>query len=115
VNITVCPSKKAVVGLAANVASGDKNNTDHKLNTYNLLFAKPAYGLAIPVGSTNILSLYPYIKINAVQKLNVLAQVFFLARYSDQDGTYSPGMIENRPGPELSFNTTKRIWEYFIS
>lgn len=108
VNLMAFPSKKTIIGLAANVASGDKSNDDHKLNTYNLLFAKPAYGLAIPVGSTNILSLYPYIKINPLQKLNVLAQVFFLARYSDQDGTYSPGMIQNRPRPELSFNTAER-------
>lgn len=107
-NLTVFPSKKAIAGLAANMASGDKNNVDHKLNTYNLMFAKPAYGLAIPVGSTNMLSIYPYIKINPVQKLNVLVQVFFLARYSNQDGTYSPGMTENRPRPELSFNTTEK-------
>ena len=113
VNLMVYPSQKGIVGLAVNAASGDKNSTDHTLNTYNLLFAKPAYGLAIPVGSTNILSLYPYVKINPVQKLNFMAQVFFLARYSNQDGTYSPGMIQNRPRPNLSFNTTKKFLGIF--
>jgi len=107
-NVTVFPSKNGNVGLAVNTASGDKNNTDERLNTYNLLFAKPAYGLAIPIGSTNIVSIYPYIKINPVQKMNLLAQVFFLARYSDQDGTYSPGMIENRPNPEMAFSSGKK-------
>lgn len=113
VNLLVYPSKKGIVGLAVNAASGDKNSSDHTLNTYNLLFAKPAYGLAIPVGSTNMLSLYPYVKINPVQKLNLMAQVFFLARYSNQDGTYSPGMIQNRPGPDFSLNTTKNFLGIF--
>lgn len=107
-NVTMFPSRKVIAGLAANTASGDKNSADHTLSTYNLLFAKPAYGLAIPIGSTNIVSIYPYVKINAVQKLNILAQVFFLARYSDQDGTYSPGMIENRPKPEMIFSSGRR-------
>lgn len=115
VNVSVFPSKNGVVGVAANAASGDKNSTDNKLNTYNLLFAKPAYGLAIPIGSTNIMSIYPYIKINPVQKLNMLAQVFFLARYSAQDGTYSPAMAENRPKPEILFSTTKKsLGKFYI-
>jgi len=79
------------------------------LNTYNLLYAKPAYGLVAPIGATNILSLSPYLKINPIQKLNVLAQVFFLSRNSNQDGTYSPGMIQNRPKPSTLFVSDKKI------
>lgn len=108
VNIMVLPGKKGIIGFAANLASGDKNSTDNKLNTYNLLYAKPAYGLAIPIGATNIISLNPYIKIYPVQKLNILAQVFFLARNSNQDGTYSPGMIQNRPRPDLLLTSIKK-------
>lgn len=115
INVTVLPAKKGIVGLAANIASGDKSSTDNRLNTYNLLFAKPAYGLAVPIGSTNIVSVYPYIKINPVPKLNMLAQVFFLARNSSQDGTYSPGMLENRPKPEILFSTTKKsLGKFYI-
>jgi hypothetical protein len=113
VNLTVVPSKKGVIGFAANVASGDKNSSDTKLNTYNLLYAKPAYGLAVPIGATNIISLYPYIKINPVQKLNVLAQVFFMSRNSNQDGTYSPGMIENRPKSNALFSSDKKTLGQF--
>jgi hypothetical protein len=113
VNLTVLPSKKGVIGFVANVASGDKNSNDTKLNTYNLLYAKPAYGLAVPIGATNIISLYPYIKINPIQKLNVLAQVFFMARNSHQDGTYSPGMIENRPRPNALFSSDKKTLGQF--
>lgn len=113
VNVTVSSSKKAMIGITATAASGDKSSADHKLNTYNLLFAKPAYGLAIPMGSTNILGLSPYLKINPVQKLNLLAQVFFLSRYSDQDGTYSPSMIENRPKPEMVFMSEEKFLGVF--
>jgi len=111
----VLPGKKCIVGFAANVTSGDKNRNDNKLNTYNLLYAKPAYGLAVPIGASNIISLNPYIKINPVQKLNVLAEMFILARNSDQDGTYSPGMVQNRPRPALDFNTNKKtLGEFYV-
>jgi len=108
VNLTLFPSKKGVLGFAANIASGDKDSNDNKLNTYNLLYAKPAYGLVAPIGATNMLSLSPYLKINPAQKLNVLAQVFFLSRNSNQDGTYSPGMIQNRPRPTALFASDKK-------
>lgn len=115
VNLIVLPNKKAIIGFAANLVSGDKNNSDKKLNTYNLLYAKPAYGLAAPIGSTNIISLNPYIKANAFQKLNILAQVFFLARNSNMDGTYSPGMIQNRPGPDFLFVSKKKdLGEFYV-
>lgn len=113
-NVLVLTSKKGIVGFAANVASGDKNSTDKKVNTYNLLFAKPAYGLAIPIGSTNMLSLSPYIKINPVPKLNVLTQVFFLSRNSSHDGTYSPGMIQNRPKPGLYYSSEKTLGTFYL-
>lgn len=115
VNVTVLPSKKGIIGFAANLASGDKDSTDGKLNTYNLLYAKPAYGLAAPIGATNMFSLYPYIKINPIQKLNIVAQAFFLARNSAQDGTYSPGMIQNRPKPNSLFESNKKtLGQYYV-
>ena len=114
VNIMLVPENKGTIGFAANAASGDKNNEDKKLNTYNLLFAKPAYSLAIPIGSTNLLSLSPYIKINPVKKLNVLAQVFLLSRNNNQDGTYSPGMVQNRPKPQLYFSPEKTLGTFYL-
>lgn len=115
VNVTVLLSRKGIIGFAANLASGDQDSTDKKLNTYNLLYAKPAYGLAAPIGATNILSLNPYLKVNPVQKLNLLAQAFFLARNSVQDGTYSPGMIQNRPAPGSLFNSDKKVFgQYYV-
>lgn len=114
-NLLVIPSKKGIMGISANAASGDENSLDNKLNTYNLLFAKPAYGLAIPVGSTNMISFFPYIKINPIQKLNILAEVFFLQRNSNQDGTYSPLMSENRPRPNLLYSTKEnKLGELYV-
>ncbi|RYG53550.1 MAG: hypothetical protein EOO01_04055 [Chitinophagaceae bacterium] len=115
VNVTVLPEVKGIMGFAATIASGDKDNTDDKLNTYNLLYAKPAYGLAAPIGATNVLSLYPYFRINPVKKLNILAEVFFLSRNSSQDGTYSPGMTQNRPRPNGLYNTDKKsLGEFYV-
>ncbi|MFV5703307.1 alginate export family protein [Flavobacterium sp. XS2P12] len=114
-NFLILPSKKGIIGFVANGASGDKNSSDTKLNTYNLLYAKPAYGLAAPIGATNIISFCPYIKINPVQKLNILAQVFFMARNSDQDGTYSPGMIQNRPKTSMLFSSDKKnLGQFYV-
>jgi hypothetical protein len=107
-NITLLSKNKGIIGFATNFASGDNNRSDNKLNTYNSMYAKPAFGLAIPLGATNIVSLAPYFRINLIHKLNILAQVFFLARSSSQDGTYSPAMIQNRPRPDLLFGSIKR-------
>ena len=115
INMMIIPGKKGIIGFVANAASGDRNNTDNQLNTYNLLYAKPAYGLAVPIGASNIINLNPYVKINPVKKLNVLAEVFFLERNSDRDGTYSPGMLENRPKPMQVYSSTqKTLGELYV-
>lgn len=108
INILLLPDTKGLLGFMANSASGDRNSEDKKLNTYNLLFARPAYGLAVPFGASNMISLSPYLKINPLQKLSLLAQVFFLRRNSNQDGTYSPGMIENRPRKDILFRSGEK-------
>jgi Alginate export len=97
-----------VIGAGGNYISGDKNKTDNKLNTYNLIFSKPSYGLAAPIGSSNIENFNPYIKIRPIKKLNVYAGVYFLQRQSNQDGTYSPGMAQVRPTPNNLFASTKK-------
>jgi hypothetical protein len=97
-----------IFGIGGNYISGDKNKTDNTLNTYNLIFSKPSYGLAAPIGSSNIVNVNPYIKINPVKKLNVYAGVYFINRQSNQDGTYSPGMAQVRPTPANLFTSGKK-------
>lgn len=88
-----CLFKKAVVGVAGNYISGDRNSKDRKLNTYNLFFSKPQYGLAAPIGATNIATINPYMKMQPTSKLNIYTGINFLWRQSEQDGIYSPGAI----------------------
>jgi Alginate export len=97
-----------IAGISANYISGDKNNADNQLNTYNLLFSKPSYGLAAPIGSSNIININPYFKINPVKKLSVYAGVYWMQRQSSQDGTYSPGMAQVRPLPSNLFTSSKK-------
>jgi Alginate export len=102
------PNKNLIIGLGANYFSGDKNATDNRLNTFNLIFSKPSYGLAAPIGSSNIVNINPYLKINPVKKMFIYAGVYFLQRQSNQDGTYSPGMAQVRPTPVSSFASTEK-------
>lgn len=97
-NISV--KKNIVFGLAGNYLTGDKNFHDKKLNTYNLLYSKPQYGLTAPIGATNMITANPYIKISPIRNYNLYVGTTLLWRQSAQDGTYNPGGVEVRPGPE---------------
>ncbi len=88
--------------------SGDKNKDDNQLNTYNLLFSKPQYGLTAPIGATNLVNINPYSKFNPTKKSNIYASSYFMWRQSNQDGTYSPAAVEVRPGQEMFFSTKKK-------
>ena len=107
-NYKIIPKLHLIVGLGANYISGDKNKNDSQLNTYNLIFSKPQYGLAAPIGSSNIININPYLKVMPIKKLSVYAGVYFMQRQSNQDGTYSPGMAEVRPTPTNLFTSTAR-------
>jgi hypothetical protein len=96
------------IGLAGNYISGDKNRTDNELNTYNLIFSKPSYGLAAPIGSSNIENLNPYVRISPVKKLNLQFGVYLMQRQSIEDGTYSPGMAQTRPNREKLYLSQSR-------
>lgn len=115
VNYAFLEKEKLKIGVSYNRASGDKNNTDNKLNTYNLLYAKPAFGQAIPIGSTNLVSIFPYVKTNPLPNLSLLGQVFFIARESSFDGIYSPGMVQNRPKPnQLFISKEKTLGTFYV-
>jgi Alginate export len=108
VNYKVETKYNTTFGLGANYISGDKNKADNQLNTYNLIYSKPSYGLAAPIGSSNIVNLNPYIRINPIKKLSIYAGVYFLSRQSNQDGTYSPGMAQVRPTPNKLFASSNK-------
>ncbi|MBC7887011.1 MAG: alginate export family protein [Ferruginibacter sp.] len=96
-NYKLSPKNNFVIGIGCGYITGDKDRADNKLNTYNPLFSKPQYGLAAPIGSANIETFNPYIRISPVKKATVFASVFFIKRQSNQDGTYTPGGEQIRP------------------
>jgi hypothetical protein len=108
INYKVSVKNNVILGVAGNYISGDKDRTDNKLNTYNLIYSKPSYGLAAPIGSSNIENINPYVKLNPTKKLFLQAGVYFMQRNSNQDGTYSPGMGQVRPNREKLYASTNR-------
>lgn len=102
-NYLISQSNSSILGINANYISGDNNRFDQELNTYNLLFSKPSYGLAAPIGSSNIINLNPYFRINPIQSLSLYTGIYFMKRHSVVDGTYTPGMAQVRPSPAMLF------------
>ena len=100
--------KNMLIGFAGNYVSGDRNKDDRQLNTYNMLFSKPQYGLAAPIGATNMITANPYFKFNPTRNINIYSGVNFMLRQSNQDGTYSPGAQQMRPGLESLFKSDKK-------
>lgn len=95
--------KKLITGIAGNYITGDKNKNDNQVNTYNLLFSKPQFGLTAPIGATNMIAFNPYFKSSPIKKSNVYFAANFIWRQSNRDGTYSPGAIQLSPRPECTF------------
>jgi hypothetical protein len=108
INHKIVPVKSFIIGLSGNYITGDKTKSDNQLNTYNLLYSKPQYGLTAPVGATNIITVNPYLKLKPTSKSNVYLGTNLMWRQSSNDGTYTPGAIQIRPKPEISFSTNKR-------
>lgn len=102
-NHKILPKKSLIIGFAGNYLTGDKSKGDKQLNTYNLLYSKPQYGLTAPIGATNMITANPYLKIKPTGKSSVYFGTNFMWRQSSQDGTYSPGAIQVRPKPETLF------------
>lgn len=97
-----------VLGVVFNYFSGDEDRNDNQLNTFNQFFAKPSFGLAAPIGSSNIINLNPYLRIAPVKKLTIYSGVYFMQRQSAQDGTYTPGSTQVRPNPTQLSSTRNR-------
>jgi hypothetical protein len=114
VNYRLVEKSKLTIGIAGNYITGDQNSRDGRLNTYNLIYSKPSFGLAAPIGASNITNVNPYVRISPLPKLNLSGGVYFLARQSVADGIYSPGMAQvRRNGETLSNNSAKKIGQQY--
>ncbi len=109
-NYKMIQKNNLIIGIGSNYMTGDKNKNDNQLNTYNILFSKPQYGLTAPIGATNLVNINPYFKINPNKKNNIFFSSYFMWRQSIHDGTYSPTAVEVRPAStELVVSPKKSI------
>jgi len=81
---------KPQLGIKTEVISGDRHNTDGRLNTFNPLFPRGGYfGLAALIGPSNLTDVHPYFQLNLTKKLifNIDYDLFW--RMSRSDGIYA--------------------------
>lgn len=81
------------VGARFEIASGDKNKTDGKMNSYYQLFTRP---LTIngELGRTNLISFGPTVAVTPTKKLTVDSTLTSIWRTTTSDGIYgAPGQL----------------------
>lgn len=90
---------KPRVSLRANVASGDKNENDPNLETFNPLFPRGNYfSQAAVLGPRNFFNINPHLNLRLAENLYLNTDVNFFWRLETTDGVYSPsGQIIRRP------------------
>jgi len=87
------------VGLRANIATGDKNPNDNRLETFNALFpAGNQFGEIGLLGPRNFMNLFPEIEFKLPKRISLTFDTMFYWRQSTRDGIYNPGGNLLRPG-----------------
>lgn len=90
---------KPTINLRNDYISGDNNQGDGNLQTFNPLFPKGGYfGFSPQVGPVNLIDIHPYATMDLLPSLKMQVDVVFNWRYSLQDGVYRPSGVLNRPG-----------------
>ena len=80
------------IGVSANIASGDKNQEDNKLGTFNPMFPRGNYFSELAIlGPRNFYNVQPYLSLQPHQAIKITAAVNFYWRLSTNDGVYGPG------------------------
>jgi len=90
---------KPMLGIGASYVSGDKSPIDNQLNTFDPIYPRPTFGLAAPLGPANITSVRLLAGISPLKQLFINGSIYFLARESIYDGSYTPSMDQLRPFP----------------
>jgi len=89
--------KAFVVGIKTEAISGDKNETDNKLNTFDALYPRGAYfGRVARFGPSNLIDVHPYVNIT-FNKLSLEMDYAAFWRYSLEDGVYGAAMTLDYP------------------
>lgn len=77
-------------GVKLDYVSGDKNQGDDKLGTFNPYFNNPAYfGLITQVAAMNLFDIHPSIKLQLSEKFSATAEADFYWRAQWNDGLYA--------------------------
>lgn len=83
-------SHQPQAGLKIEAISGDKNDGDGKLNTFNPLFPRGAYfGLAALIGPSNLFDIHPYLQFNLSKDVLFAVDYDIFWRMSRNDGLYA--------------------------
>lgn len=82
------------LGLKADIASGDDNLRDARLQTFNALFPKfPYFSEANVIAPANVMDLHPQVTVQPVRGLTVEAGVDWLWRHRVADAIYAAPLI----------------------
>ena len=96
-NFMVSKPTGFMIGFGGEQNTGDKDSLDRKLHTYNVLFGRPLFEFAAPLGSANIESIHSFAQVSALKKAMLKGSVYLIRRQSIQDGVYAPDGAQIRP------------------
>lgn len=91
---------KPMIGIGGSYVSGDYDPNDDQLNTFDPMYPKPVYGLAMAQGPSNIAHIKPTFGLQPLDRLYINFSWYYLARTSNKDGSYAPSMVQVRPSSE---------------
>lgn len=76
-------------GLKADIASGDRDGSEHHLQTFNTLFPRGQYfGEIALIGLANLIDLHPSVDLHLAERITVSGDWDFFWRESVKDGIY---------------------------
>ncbi len=85
------------LGVKTEAISGDRDNEDNQLTTFDALYPRGAYfGRVARFGPSNLLDVHPYVSTKIGKFYLELDYVAFW-RYSTNDGVYNPALILDYP------------------
>jgi len=89
------------LGLKLDIISGDRTFGDNKIQTFNPMFANPAYfSLAGVIAPINLIEFHPSITVHPTEKFKVYVEWASFFRYSTNDGVYAPPRFLNNDGQQ---------------
>lgn len=125
---------RPVLGIRLDYVSGDRGPANGTLNTFNALFANPAYfGLLAQLTPMNLFDIHPSLTLELSERADAIVDWDFFWRASKEDGLYSPPrffaragdpmqgrFIGHQPGLELVYRVSRHLtWgteaSYFLS